>query len=463
MLLNLFGAVGLVYMATLDYAKRQSWAHAYVRHELALDGLPLDEQDPDPSGLPLVERFNDEDKRAIFQGVTGEPVITQIREMERVKADLDNRINGTAEDRVQQTFLLGRLLLPFATAYPEREQLLACRRYFSANEPYQILRTRFRQAVSSAVEQIKREDQLRKEDPRLPLKSFHESIRVLFHAQTADPAEAFLSLALKGIPDDRVQGPAANVDAALDGAVNAQLDQLKKDYESLFSTARGQSADPAAPKKPDRTAQRAAVARLLFGLGLFYAEDALLSTAERATEKAEYEKQPTFGEQQVYLVGTETYQQQMKRAMVVCGVRDFLGAIINRGQELRRLSDAVQEALIRERREFTMDYSFLLDMVREQANLVRLEQKMLAGSRERLAGEETVVKERMSEINQLTQELEKARTATSLELRKLKEKSQEVFDLRSRIRDVLGSTQTGEEKIRQLEKQAGASSSDAKP
>ena len=40
-LLNIFGALGLVYVSMLDYGKRQSWAYSYYRHELVLNGLPL--------------------------------------------------------------------------------------------------------------------------------------------------------------------------------------------------------------------------------------------------------------------------------------------------------------------------------------------------------------------------------------------------------------------------------------
>ena len=51
-LLNVLAAVGFFYLATADRAKRQSWAYAVYRHQLAIDGLV----DLDPlitHGLPL--------------------------------------------------------------------------------------------------------------------------------------------------------------------------------------------------------------------------------------------------------------------------------------------------------------------------------------------------------------------------------------------------------------------------
>ena len=40
-LLNIFGALALVYLAMMDYGKRQAWAYSYFRHELFYKGLPL--------------------------------------------------------------------------------------------------------------------------------------------------------------------------------------------------------------------------------------------------------------------------------------------------------------------------------------------------------------------------------------------------------------------------------------
>src|SRR4051812_36584050 len=47
-LLNVLAAVGFFYLATADRAKRQSWAYAVYRHQLAIDGLPLEAGETDP-------------------------------------------------------------------------------------------------------------------------------------------------------------------------------------------------------------------------------------------------------------------------------------------------------------------------------------------------------------------------------------------------------------------------------
>src|SRR4051812_915078 len=47
-LLNVVAAVGFFYLATADRAKRQSWAYAVYRHQLAIDGLPLESGETDP-------------------------------------------------------------------------------------------------------------------------------------------------------------------------------------------------------------------------------------------------------------------------------------------------------------------------------------------------------------------------------------------------------------------------------
>jgi hypothetical protein len=43
--LNVLAAGAFVYLATMDWGKRQAWSYAAFRHDLALDGLPLDEND----------------------------------------------------------------------------------------------------------------------------------------------------------------------------------------------------------------------------------------------------------------------------------------------------------------------------------------------------------------------------------------------------------------------------------
>ena len=78
-LLNLFGAVGLVYVAMLDYGKRQTWAYSYYRHELVYNGLPLSPEERDAENQPLVDRLSEELSSEIFKDLGGNPVPTRSR------------------------------------------------------------------------------------------------------------------------------------------------------------------------------------------------------------------------------------------------------------------------------------------------------------------------------------------------------------------------------------------------
>src|SRR5713101_2000353 len=72
-----------------DWGIRHSWAYSYFRHELILDGLPLDKDQKDNEGYLLVDRLSENTQKQIFQGLVN-PVTTQIQEIDRVRQDLQN-------------------------------------------------------------------------------------------------------------------------------------------------------------------------------------------------------------------------------------------------------------------------------------------------------------------------------------------------------------------------------------
>ncbi len=55
-LVNILAAVGFIYLAASDYGKRQQWSYAVYRHDLAINGLPLDEKEVDVDGVPQQDR-----------------------------------------------------------------------------------------------------------------------------------------------------------------------------------------------------------------------------------------------------------------------------------------------------------------------------------------------------------------------------------------------------------------------
>lgn len=120
--LNLFAAVGFVYLAATDWGKRQSFSYATYRHDLAIDGLPLDEKETDTQGRRLVDDLTDGTLRPIFSAVNAKPQPTQDKEIQRLRIDLKNDI--AKEKPEDQRKLLARMLGSLARTPGERDKLI---------------------------------------------------------------------------------------------------------------------------------------------------------------------------------------------------------------------------------------------------------------------------------------------------------------------------------------------------
>src|SRR3954451_9441254 len=84
-ILNLLAAVGFLFLGILDYAKRQAWADLALQREVLLQGLPLDENEPDADGRPRVAGLRPAFLEETFRTAGGSPVRTQLEEVQKVK------------------------------------------------------------------------------------------------------------------------------------------------------------------------------------------------------------------------------------------------------------------------------------------------------------------------------------------------------------------------------------------
>jgi len=101
------------YFFPTDWGTRQSWAHSYFRHELVLDGLPLDDQEKDTEGHIQKDKISEADKKQLFPG--GEPVSTQMEEIKKARDGLQ----GEGADRLKE------ILSTMARTGDERDEILA--------------------------------------------------------------------------------------------------------------------------------------------------------------------------------------------------------------------------------------------------------------------------------------------------------------------------------------------------
>ena len=56
-ILNVLAAIGFVIIAGMDYSQRHRWAYTVYRHQLLLDGLPIDDAEKDADGAPRIRAF----------------------------------------------------------------------------------------------------------------------------------------------------------------------------------------------------------------------------------------------------------------------------------------------------------------------------------------------------------------------------------------------------------------------
>jgi hypothetical protein len=445
-LLNVLGAVGLVAVAALDYGKRQTWTYAYFQHELVLNGLPVSEKEIDAENVPIVDRYGEDTLRELFSPVGGREVPTQMKEVERLKNELDGKLNACGDDKVKRTYLLARILLPMTTTIVERDRLLACQTQLASPEKAAAFKNRLLQAWKQALNL----DDAKAERPR----SLAQVFRIAFHTLPGGSAEEFVTEFLrKDIPDDRVKAAQLSFDTLFDEALSSQLAKLQDRYNALFGLALASPPAEAGPK-PELAGQKAAIASLLFGLCPFLAEEAILTDPAREAEKNQLlQAQANNQNYQQLLLDSAPFKQAFQRYATVVGLRASVPPVMERAAVLRQLAAAVAGSRIQEQQQFVSDHQFLIDQIRGQLALVQYQRNLIRENLEKITLSSEVVKQRQAEIKEVEAELARARETTQAEINQLRQLSNTVLQLRVKIRDAIQANEKGEVRVRELEKQ----------
>ena len=91
MVLNVLAAIAFLCVAGLDYGKRQAWTFAVLKQDFILNGLPVDDNEKDVEGRPVVNLVGKSMQKQLFTGLQ-EPVTTQVKEVERRQKTLRGEI-----------------------------------------------------------------------------------------------------------------------------------------------------------------------------------------------------------------------------------------------------------------------------------------------------------------------------------------------------------------------------------
>ena len=118
--INVLAAIGFLWLAGMDYSKRQNWAYAYYRGQLGLNGLPVDANDPGRQPGQDVSRSLGKGVIADVVRGQGPTVYTQVEEVTRRQNEVKNEIDQ-ADNLKAKGDVLAKYLLPLATRGDERD------------------------------------------------------------------------------------------------------------------------------------------------------------------------------------------------------------------------------------------------------------------------------------------------------------------------------------------------------
>ncbi len=465
--LNIVAALAFVYLAFQDYATREAWAYANYVHDVAVNGLPLDDKATDDRESPLKYRLANDTKKEWF-GSNGGPVATQVEEVNRVKGLVDAKIGALNDDPAKQTVEYARILTPFARHNTEREWLLGVRTYLASPDEAAKLNKRLHDAFPAAVQDYQAhpddrtfpeafenacralggiparafEENFVKLLPAKPEKTFEgaakaaQAIKVAMGATPEQEAHERAVAFLADLRDEKVslrkpdEDPAKNKDTLDDiegKSLTAVHDQLKVQLDGLFDEALNGPASVADSTKHLRDAQHKAVAHLLFNM-----VEALLP--EGAAEKGVFAS-PDY-----------------VRFIYVVGLSAAVREINDQARRLQLLGEELQSARRLERGEFADAHRALIDELQGRAVTLQYSMELLTKKQQQLADEETVVMRRKDDVKQAQDKLTEARAATDKQMAELRQKSDALYKLRIDGRDLLGENLELERQIRGLEK-----------
>ncbi len=450
--LNILGAGALIYFAMADYSKRHAWAYSKFRHELALNGLPLDAREQAANEEQIVnllgEDANAPTLTAIFQQAGGNPVNTQIAEVDRLKGKLNGDLQAASGTRAR-TYALSSILLPLADQHDEREQLIACQALFVTDADLAKLKERYLKAFKEAVAEVTAKPGPGGPPPR----SFEDAFRAAVRAQGGHRAEAITTMLVKHFqPADPTK---TDIAKEFDTVLNEQLAQLDKDYNDRFDAALkgGEYAREAERKiqtgpngtPAERTAvemQKAAIARLLLGLCMVQADQAMTGAAAKARGTADFA---------IQLANTDAYKNNVKRMLVVCGLKAGIDAIAERSAIQRNLVAYLEGTVQQERGDFVADHAYYVELLRRQAALVKAEEALREESKRKLADQNEQVNRRQKEVNDHKEELKELEAKTADSMKELRKASEQLLNQRTEARDLIRKTQESEKTLRDLE------------
>src|SRR5215469_8646785 len=143
---NVLAVLGALALMGMSYGRQMVWEYAVFRQQLLMNGLPVDEGERDQQNRPLADNIGTPTQKDLFPQ---NPVTTQKAEVERVRGELQSKIQG-AGDKKKQIYLLARVLTPMALTHAARERLIAYQTHLLDDNAVKQLGERLKQVDEAA-------------------------------------------------------------------------------------------------------------------------------------------------------------------------------------------------------------------------------------------------------------------------------------------------------------------------
>ncbi len=414
--LNIFGMVGFVLLAMMVYAKRQSWAHAVFRQDVALNGLPLVADEADIQGFPIAEKFSESDRKELFP--TGDAPTSQEGEVRRLQTAVQGKVNSLQSDPREQAKLCTQTLEPFVLTGTEQLDLHDCRKYLGDPKAEAELKEQMGRAFQQA------QATFRKPPADQQKRTFREAFDEALYLKEGWNGGPFTEALLAALPPtDPAKWPANTFEDCFKKSIDQQREKLSRQTFALF-----EDALETRNRSPEQRKRR--IARLLFGL--------VVASPEAATA-------PVGAAEDL------TADPAFRRFATIVGVRAAVEAIRDEAMTLSRVADELRAVWKNEQSVFAVRHDRILDQVRDRARQLDTETAQLKHLSELVAAHEEELKKQRLTVKTYTEELEQAREQTAKEVQELRDLSAVLHRERVKLRDAMDNNQKLEKQLRTLE------------
>jgi hypothetical protein len=393
----------------MNYAKRQNWEFAVFRQDLMAKGLPLDNTETDELQQPIVDKIGPTTQQELFrQASPNAPVATQKDELDRVKRDLQGRIQASGEKK-KQLAELARILMPMAETSEQRLRMLSYQIYLRDDTAFNILKQRLQAAHTAAASTAPQQGRAKSYEER-----FHDALDQAFNNPPGPFGEEFVAI--------MKTDPKQNFDTVLDKSLDTQLGQLQGQFDQMFVNAwnGGKGVQPGGAAQQKRT-----IAHLLFNMV------EVLTPAGAARPDL---SDPAY-----------------KRFFIVVGVKAAVEAVNDQANVLQGLTFQTQEERLRERNLFAFEHRKEVDLVLDKKAEVDQHAQTLALKKKEKELHDTALAARREDVKRYEEQLAKERQDTTRNLEQLRKLSERLHEERVKLRENSDDNQKLEKQIRALE------------